>query len=113
MIILSWCRERIRAFDELDAFVLSFFFASRRRHTRSKRDWSSDVCSSDLAAEILIGMYMAEQPVFRLHVTAELSINIAAAGKDPRSEERRVGKEGGARGGGEAEREKGVESRDV
>src|SRR5437868_12665778 len=27
-----------------------FFFSSRRRHTRSKRDWSSDVCSSDLAA---------------------------------------------------------------
>src|SRR5699024_11804364 len=26
----------------------SFFFSSRRRHTRSKRDWSSDVCSSDL-----------------------------------------------------------------
>src|SRR5699024_11255245 len=25
-----------------------FFFPSRRRHTRSKRDWSSDVCSSDL-----------------------------------------------------------------
>src|SRR5207249_905510 len=24
-----------------------FFFSSRRRHTRSKRDWSSDVCSSD------------------------------------------------------------------
>src|SRR5699024_11519960 len=31
------------------AFVGSnFFFSSRRRHTRSKRDWSSDVCSSDL-----------------------------------------------------------------
>src|SRR5699024_12198063 len=29
-------------------FIL-FFFSSRRRHTRSKRDWSSDVCSSDLA----------------------------------------------------------------
>src|SRR5207249_5282356 len=28
--------------------VLCFFFSSRRRHTRSKRDWSSDVCSSDL-----------------------------------------------------------------
>src|SRR5699024_3327746 len=28
--------------------VLVFFFSSRRRHTRSKRDWSSDVCSSDL-----------------------------------------------------------------
>src|SRR5699024_9403397 len=26
----------------------SFVFSSRRRHTRSKRDWSSDVCSSDL-----------------------------------------------------------------
>src|SRR5699024_10659957 len=29
-------------------FVGRFFFSSRRRHTRSKRDWSSDVCSSDL-----------------------------------------------------------------
>src|SRR5690625_5613848 len=27
-----------------------FFFSSRRRHTRWPRDWSSDVCSSDLAA---------------------------------------------------------------
>src|SRR5699024_7002724 len=31
-----------------------FFFSSRRRHTRSKRDWSSDVCSSDL--ELLLQM---------------------------------------------------------
>src|SRR5699024_11659117 len=29
-----------------------FFFSSRRRHTRSKRDWSSDVCSSDLLDEL-------------------------------------------------------------
>src|SRR5260370_41074059 len=29
-------------------YVLSFFFSSRRRHTRFKCDWSSDVCSSDL-----------------------------------------------------------------
>src|SRR6267378_876063 len=28
-----------------------FFFSSRRRHTRSLRDWSSDVCSSDLAGD--------------------------------------------------------------
>src|SRR5690606_40381300 len=28
--------------------VLLFFFSSRRRHTRFSRDWSSDVCSSDL-----------------------------------------------------------------
>src|SRR5690554_7853254 len=27
-----------------------FFFSSRRRHTRCGRDWSSDVCSSDLCA---------------------------------------------------------------
>src|SRR5207247_8039266 len=27
---------------------ICFFFSSRRRHTRSTRDWSSDVCSSDL-----------------------------------------------------------------
>ena len=26
----------------------AFFFSSRRQHTRSDRDWSSDVCSSDL-----------------------------------------------------------------
>src|SRR5437868_12838842 len=31
-------------------FFVFFFFSSRRRHTRSKRDWSSDVCSSDLVA---------------------------------------------------------------
>src|SRR5690349_23852503 len=31
-------------------YFLFFFFSSRRRHTRSLRDWSSDVCSSDLAA---------------------------------------------------------------
>src|SRR5207249_9573640 len=30
-----------------------FFFSSRRRHTRSKRDWSSDVCSSDLLSRHL------------------------------------------------------------
>src|SRR5216683_5052299 len=29
-------------------FMFFFFFSSRRRHTRSDRDWSSDVCSSDL-----------------------------------------------------------------
>src|SRR2546429_2732527 len=29
-----------------------FFFSSRRRHTRCSRDWSSDVCSSDLFCEI-------------------------------------------------------------
>src|SRR5216683_4387551 len=31
--------------------MIFFFFSSRRRHTRSDRDWSSDVCSSDLAEQ--------------------------------------------------------------
>src|SRR5438874_547029 len=33
-----------------ERYVFLFFFSSRRRHTRSLRDWSSDVCSSDLAS---------------------------------------------------------------
>src|SRR2546422_7082554 len=33
--------------------VFFFFFSSRRRHTRCSRDWSSDVCSSDLLATAL------------------------------------------------------------
>src|SRR5699024_11263221 len=40
----------------------SFFFSSRRRHTRSKRDWSSDVCSSDLVgfgAQSIIGDFLS------------------------------------------------------
>src|SRR5699024_3794808 len=33
------------------------FFSSRRRHTRSKRDWSSDVCSSDLGGMIASALF--------------------------------------------------------
>src|SRR5690349_23095447 len=33
-------------------YFLFFFFSSRRRHTRSLRDWSSDVCSSDLGVAV-------------------------------------------------------------
>src|SRR6266571_6809668 len=32
-------------------YLFFFFFSSRRRHTRLTCDWSSDVCSSDLASE--------------------------------------------------------------
>src|SRR5690606_40554150 len=35
------------------SFLSIFFFSSRRRHTRFSRDWSSDVCSSDLVGEKL------------------------------------------------------------
>src|SRR5699024_11837802 len=38
---------------------LCFFLSSRRRHTRSKRDWSSDVCSSDL-----LRLFLAEHVLF-------------------------------------------------
>src|SRR5699024_11823584 len=38
------------------------FFSSRRRHTRSKRDWSSDVCSSDLADQGLDGDLVEDAP---------------------------------------------------
>src|SRR5206468_2783778 len=40
-------RWKEQAFGVYGAFLF-FFFSSRRRHTRSDRDWSSDVCSSDL-----------------------------------------------------------------
>src|SRR5690625_6993966 len=44
-------------------YLLCFFFSSRRRHTRWPRDWSSDVCSSDLSqsGEVLA---MVNQPSF-------------------------------------------------
>src|SRR5258707_5174481 len=37
-------------FSDIMCFFFFFFFSSRRRHTRYWRDWSSDVCSSDLIA---------------------------------------------------------------
>src|SRR5699024_4526165 len=40
-------------------YLYGFFFSSRRRHTRSKRDWSSDVCSSDLARFIGVLVFPA------------------------------------------------------
>src|SRR5699024_8748847 len=45
--------------------VTLFFFSSRRRHTRSKRDWSSDVCSSDLSlrdADLRPDLHPADDP---------------------------------------------------
>src|SRR3712207_8709802 len=43
--------------------VMCFFFSSRRRHTRYWRDWSSDVCSSDLLEE----EYEADPEELELH----------------------------------------------
>src|SRR5687768_17635864 len=41
-------------------FVFFFFFSSRRRHTRCSRDWSSDVCSSDLTRERRVMLILDE-----------------------------------------------------
>src|SRR5215217_8361618 len=58
-----------------------FFFSSRRRHTRYWRDWSSDVCSSDLCLRCRRGRRGRGARVGR-----------ARASPRRRSEERRVGK---------------------
>src|SRR5258707_14134637 len=46
-----------------DWFPSIFFFSSRRRHTRYWRDWSSDVCSSDLAATRSLGAWLEAEGV--------------------------------------------------
>src|SRR5438876_11543306 len=79
-----------------------FFFSSRRRHTMWTGDWSSDVCSSDLA-----GVFLARPAVERRLVQRAKQGDEMAAGRLApdaemvgveltvlgRSEERRVGKE--------------------
>src|SRR5437660_8481856 len=51
-----------------------FFFSSRRRHTRWPRDWSSDVCSSDLDAS---GIVHGVLEGFGHYVTQAALINVA------------------------------------
>src|SRR5207248_5604032 len=83
---------------------LLFFFSSRRRHTRSYGDWSSDVCSSDLgrrsaresAAESDHSLRRPREP-HRPEIPAGPGQSVrngrAGARHLLRSEERRVGKE--------------------
>src|SRR5215208_2199433 len=62
-----------------------FFFSSRRRHTRWPRDWSSDVCSSDLAVQAADG-----GDGFELTITGEHTLEAdfdTLAGEDLRSGE--------------------------
>src|SRR5699024_12113478 len=91
--------------------LLIFLFSSRRRHTRSIRDWSSDVCSSDLkkrasiAVELLADpkLFFLDEPTSGLDPGTEKSLMLSLKtlaqqhGKTiimvTRSEERRVGKE--------------------
>src|SRR3712207_7101217 len=44
----------------MSGLAVIFFFSSRRRHTRYWRDWSSDVCSSDLEAVITVPAYFED-----------------------------------------------------
>src|SRR5438046_4635579 len=71
------------------AVVCYFFFSSRRRHTRLVSDWSSDVCSSDLA--------WAAAKARNLGGSSALACFMRSVACW-RSEERRVGKECGLRG---------------
>src|SRR5206468_7504437 len=86
-----------------------FFFSSRRRHTRSDRDWSSDVCSSDLNNEVGVYRgphYYSHTPMIRIQLDlgrlesfpTNLIPGFTEALQAWRSEERRVGK-GGDLGG--------------
>src|SRR5699024_12017358 len=103
---------------------LPFFFSSRRRHTRSKRDWSSDVCSSDLpcharrTASTLPraphGEHAAMRTAHRPHCARRPSKSTryalpttAPPAFRTRSEERRVGKE--CRNGGSPADEKKIQ----
>src|SRR2546422_4081412 len=81
-----------------------FFFSSRRRHTRCSRDWSSDVCSSDLLTLVtLAGPARSAAGPYREYEIRFIG-EASPLGKSPndadlinavawRSEERRVGKE--------------------
>src|SRR5260370_9097393 len=82
-----------------------FFFSSRRRHTRFKCDWSSDVCSSDLILLMVLRHECHEQDSGKLRAAPPPPYPPRLAGEDRegavglcfRSEERRVGKEGRSR----------------
>src|SRR5689334_24636999 len=82
------------------SFIFFFFFSSRRRHTRWNCDWSSDVCSSDLA-QLVLALIVGEDAqsggvdgdAHRGERPAGGARHLAADDAGLRSEERRVGKE--------------------
>src|SRR5699024_5640587 len=74
-------------------FVL-FFFSSRRRHTRSKRDWSSDVCSSDLIhhhwSDVIVGISAASCAVHAIALFSMRTSWLVVAGSGSHGSWRRV-----------------------
>src|SRR5690625_6885740 len=83
-----------------------FFFSSRRRHTRWPRDWSSDVCSSDL-----VGGLPGQDPFDSPAVLIAGEVGAEQSQATFRSEERRVGKECRYRCGTQHKKEKRKEER--
>src|SRR2546429_2685882 len=89
-------------------YYVYFFFSSRRRHTRCSRDWSSDVCSSDLpdpSAPQSMRFDLTDLQLF-VHIldcgtltaaAGRAHMTLASASERVRSEERRVGEEGRSR----------------
>src|SRR5207245_5035863 len=73
-------------------FFLFFFFSSRRRHTRCYRDWSSDVCSSDLSPMRSSALALTVPARAELRI-GDLEVYLNDHEVTVRSEERRVGKE--------------------
>src|SRR5205807_4136646 len=72
----------------------SFFFSSRRRHTRLQGDWSSDVCSSDLSHARKRQREQTQGNPFGVNPHPFIKSNATNNRKlFLRSEERRVGKE--------------------
>src|SRR5690606_39754306 len=54
-----------------------FFFSSRRRHTRFSRDWSSDVCSSDLFAFYLLLLLWAGAWLYTQYASRRITGHVA------------------------------------
>src|SRR5699024_12073810 len=84
----------IVAYAEEEFLPFFFFFSSRRRHTRSKRDWSSDVCSSDLRI-LPFAIFFSFWKVSLFEIVSLGKPNSLRTRLEIRcrSEERRVGKE--------------------
>src|SRR5690606_40568772 len=92
----TWCTVALPS-GQLLCLRLVFFFSSRRRHTRFSRDWSSDVCSSDLLTFHFYSRWTPDAVWFLgtgLGLLLLAGINRGHIGLGPcRSEERRVGEE--------------------
>src|SRR5207247_4896193 len=92
-------------FASFSSFYSLFFFSSRRRHTRSTRDWSSDVCSSDLRqmadfdpGKVARQIGPLQNMLEKRSQLADLRGRLQFHQRLERSEERRVGKECRSRG---------------